>query len=100
MSATLSLAGFPELAQWAFATAASKVASNALKRGREGAMHLRFFQEEGGCLEFEVVEKGPGFSTREDEDCAVRPGGFGNGPSTLSRLIDTLSVTSASGQDD
>lgn len=104
-----SLAGFPKLAGWAFATAASEAASNALKHGGGGCLFLRFSRGEEGCLEFEAVDQGPGFagtagtpeegfSTLKDEAYPSRSGGLGNGLPTISRLMDSLAITSTPGQ--
>ena len=93
---------------WAFATAVSEAASNALRHGGGGELILRFAEEEA-CLQFEATDRGPGFiaegpalkdgfSTLRDEDYPSRSGGLGSGLPAIFRLMDWVTIASAPGR--
>lgn len=87
------LAGFPELAQWAFSTVASEAALNALKRG--GSLRMRLYLDEDGCLGFEAMDQAPESSSRiKAMDGASGSLDLGQGSSILSTLMNSLFITS------
>jgi len=104
--------GFSKKAQWEISIAVSEAATNILKFAEKGIIVIRSVNDGCGYIEFEAIDKGPGF---ENVEKALMDGvsrgkqinknmiwnyrlGIGSGLPAINRLMDNLFIASTSGK--